>query len=369
MNLSRIGVGLMRAFQRLIRQAPITIARHAGQEKIGLPVTRVLRQNAINHRAGFFAAPQAQQHARMHHITPAVAGVKLARAFHNRHRAFNVTLVNQQPHQVIQGIAILGLEFESFFKACSRARHIANRALHAPKQAPNLAIAGIKPHTFLKSLHRGSQIAARFLNIAEVLPGGGAFRVQPLSDLQHRRCLIIAPGALEHDTKQIRQREILGLARLDRRHEFRRFLMAAKSGKRNGVRRADGRHRGAECHCLGESLHCLLRAAAIGQNAGQLLPRRLVIWLARDAGAQIFLTPCHIGGAGRLGAGRRCGPGGFDGAIRFAHQAPCFLYLGALALSSAAPSRQIPSFCTRIGGLIVSRRAHRYGPRQLGNKT
>ena len=72
----------------------------------------------------------------MHDIKPAVADVKLARAFHHRHRAGDIAKVNQHTHQVIQDIAILGLEFESLFEACPPARHIANRALHAPKQAP-----------------------------------------------------------------------------------------------------------------------------------------------------------------------------------------------------------------------------------------
>jgi len=126
----------MRAFQCLIRQAPVAIARHAGQEKIGLPVARVFGQNAINHGAGFLAPAKAQQHARMHDIKRAVALAELPRARHHGDGGFDIAGINQQPHQILQRILILGLEFKGFQETCARGFGIVQDTLHTPKQAP-----------------------------------------------------------------------------------------------------------------------------------------------------------------------------------------------------------------------------------------
>ena len=131
-----IRVRFMRAFQRFIRETPIAIARHARQEKIGLPFARVLGQNAINHGAGFFAPAKTQQHARMHDIKRAVALAELARAGDNGDGGFDIAGINQKPHQIIQRILILGLEFKGFQEACARGCGVIQGALHAPQQAP-----------------------------------------------------------------------------------------------------------------------------------------------------------------------------------------------------------------------------------------
>ena len=230
LNLGRIRVCFMRALQRLIRKAPVAITRHAGQEKIGLPFTGVFRQNAINHRARFFALSKAEQHAGMHHIKAAITDMEFARPRHHGNCPGDIALVNQQAHQIIQRIAILGLKFEGFFKPRARRRNITKRAPHARQQPPYLAIARIKPHAFLKSLSRRSVVPARFFNIAQILPGRSAFRIKLLGGLQHGRSLIQSPGALQHDPKKIGQREILGLARMHRRHKLSRFLVPAKIG-------------------------------------------------------------------------------------------------------------------------------------------
>ena len=136
LHIRCIRIGFTGTLQRLIRQAPIAITHHAREEKIGLPVARVLRQNAINHRAGFFAPAKPQQHARMHDIKRAITLAELSRARHHGDGGFDITGINQQPHQVIQRILILGLEFEGFQEACARAFIIIQNALHAPQQAP-----------------------------------------------------------------------------------------------------------------------------------------------------------------------------------------------------------------------------------------
>ena len=93
-------------------------------------------QNAVNHRAGFIAPAKTQQHARMHDIKRAVTLAELPRARHHRDGGFDITGVNQQPHQVVQRILILGLEFEGLQEACARILIIIQNALHAPQQAP-----------------------------------------------------------------------------------------------------------------------------------------------------------------------------------------------------------------------------------------
>ena len=94
LHIRCIGIGFMGTLQRLIRQAPVAITRHAREEKIGLPVARVLGQNAINHRAGFVAPTKPQQHARMHDIKRAVTLAELPRARHHRDGGFDITGVN-----------------------------------------------------------------------------------------------------------------------------------------------------------------------------------------------------------------------------------------------------------------------------------
>ena len=136
LHIRRIGVRFMGTLQRFIRQAPITIPRHAGQEKIGLPFARIFSKDAINHRTGFIAPAKAQQHARMHHIQRTIALAELPRTRDHGDGGFDIPGVNQNPHQIIQRILILGLIFKRLAEAGPRRRLVIQGALHAPQQAP-----------------------------------------------------------------------------------------------------------------------------------------------------------------------------------------------------------------------------------------
>ena len=147
----------------------------------------------------------------------------------------------------------------------------------------------------MEGFRGGGVIAARFFRIAQILPGGGAFGVKLLRCLQHGNGFINAPGALQHDAKQIGQRKILGLSGLDWGHQIGRFGMAPSRRQGQGIGGANRRHRCAMGQRFGEGVSRFRMAPAASQQGGQLLPGCAIVGLFRQARAQAFFQPRLIG--------------------------------------------------------------------------
>ena len=105
----------------------------------------------------------------------------------------------------------------------------------------------------------------------------------------------MAPGALQHDAKQIGECEILGLARPHRGHKFHRFRMPPGRRQGQGIRGANRRHRHAMGQRLGKGFNRFSVSSPARQQGCQLLPGGAIAGLFRQARAQVFFQPRLIG--------------------------------------------------------------------------